>query len=400
MSVPTSVPPTDGDRQITLLPDVEPIANIGVLLHVGVHKTGTTAIQAALADARPELKAAGVAYPGKRQAQHRAALAVLDRTWGWKDQGGVPPDRAEYERLVKQVHSHVGRVVVSSEFLCETDASSADMMAHDLGRDRLHVVVTLRNLGRLLPSSWQQYLKYGLTTRYEKWLRNIFENPGASSMTPTFWRRHDHGAVLTRWSDAVGPENVTVMIVDEVDRSAQFRTFAQLLGVEPEVLVSRMDLTSNRSMTAPEAELLMMLNKRVKAEMTWDEYVKFVRRGVALGMVEGRTPGADEPRLHTPDWALDAAQVQGAKAADTIRALGVRVLGDVDSLAARLPSSPGVAIDDRNAVPVDAAVQAIMTVIAATRENTDLSAKDLRDELWQRTKTDMRTRWRLRSLRP
>lgn len=400
MSVPTTVPPIDGDRGPVLLPDVEPIAAIGVLLHVGVHKTGTTAIQAALADARPELKAADVLYPGKRQAQHRAALAVLERTWGWKDQGGVPPDRAEYERLVKQVHSHVGRVVVSSEFLCETDAEAAEMMAHDLGRDRLHVVVTLRNLGRLLPSSWQQYLKYGLTTRYEKWLRSIFENPGKSSMTPTFWRRHDHGAVLSRWTKAVGAENVTVMIVDEVDRSAQFRTFAQLLDVDPEVLVSRMDLTSNRSMTAPEAELLMMLNKRVKSEMTWDEYVKFVRRGVALGMVEGRTPKADEPRLHTPDWALDAAQVEGAKSAETIRALGVRVLGNVDSLAARLESSPEVAVVERDSVPVDAAVQAIMTVIAATRDNSELSAKGLRDELWQRTKSDMRERWRLRSLRP
>ena len=29
---------------------------------------------------------------------------------------------------------------------------------------------------------------------------DIFENPGKSSMTPTFWRRHDHGAVLTRWA--------------------------------------------------------------------------------------------------------------------------------------------------------------------------------------------------------
>ncbi len=62
-------------------------------------------------------------------------------------------------------------------------------------------------------------------------------------MTPTFWRRNDHGAVITRWCDAVGSENVTVLVLEDVDRSAIFRTFAQLLDVPPDLLVSRMNLT-------------------------------------------------------------------------------------------------------------------------------------------------------------
>ena len=37
------------------LPDVPPLPADAVLLHIGVHKTGTTAIQAALAAARPDL---------------------------------------------------------------------------------------------------------------------------------------------------------------------------------------------------------------------------------------------------------------------------------------------------------------------------------------------------------
>ena len=104
---------------------------------------------------------------------------------------------------------------------------------------------------------------------------------------------------------------MTVLVLEDVDRSAQFRAFAQLLDVPADVLVSRMDLTSNRSMTAAEAELLVRLNKKVKKELQWDEYVRYVRRGVALGMVEGREPGPDEPRLFTPDWALDAAAEKG-----------------------------------------------------------------------------------------
>ena len=368
------------------LPDAPAVPSNGVLLHVGVHKTGTTAIQAALADARPELKAAGVSYPGKLQAQHRAALAVLGRPWGWNSRGGSVMDRSHFDKLARRTKRAGGRVVISSEFFCEAPADVAAGVARDLGGERVHVVVTLRNLGRLLPSSWQQYLKYGLTTPYERWLRDVFAEPGASkNMTPTFWKRHDHGDVLRRWAEAVGADHVTVLVLEDVDRSAQFQAFAQLLDVPPDVLVSRMDLTSNRSMTAAEAELLVRLNKKVKKELQWDEYVRYVRRGVALGMVEGRDPGPDEPRLYTPDWALDAAAVRGSAAVDVIRSLGVTVLGDLDALACRVESSTPVPPDAVGVLPVDAGVQAVMTVIEAAREDA-VSSRQLAGQLWRRTR--------------
>lgn len=378
---------------MSLLPDAPVLPPTGVLLHVGVHKTGTTAIQAALADARGDLKKAGVSYPGKLQAQHRAALAILQRPWGWNTRGGAVMDRSHFDRLARRVTGNPGRVVISSEFFCEADAQTAIAVARDLGGERVRVVVTLRNLGRLLPSSWQQYLKYGLTTPYERWLRNVFDNPGQSTMTPTFWKRHDHAAVLGRWAAAVGPENVTAIVLEGVDRSAMFRSFAQLLGVPDEVLVSRMDLTSNRSMTAAEAELLVRLNKKVKKELQWDEYVKFVRRGVALGMVEGREPSADEPRLHTPDWALDAAAVEGARFVEVTRSLGVTVLGDLDALAERVESAPPVAAGAAAVLPVDAGVQAVMSVIDASREKP--TSRDLASQLWRRTKAQSRDKLRL-----
>jgi hypothetical protein len=376
-----------------MLPDAEPIPSNGVLLHVGVHKTGTTAIQAALADARPDLKAAGVSYPGKLQAQHRAALAVLQRPWGWNTRGGAVMDRSHFDKLAKRTRATAGRVVISSEFFCEAPEDVAAEVVSDLGGDNVRVVVTLRNLGRLLPSSWQQYLKYGLVTPYEKWLKDVFAPVGESkNMTPTFWKRHDHADVLRRWSAAVGPQNVTVLVLENVDRSAQFRAFAQLLAVDPEVLVSRMDLTSNRSMTAAEAELLVRLNKKVKKELQWDEYVRYVRRGVALGMVEGREPAADEPRLHTPDWALDAAAERGAAAVAEIRALGVTVLGDLDALECRVESTPPLPEGAADSMPVDAGVQAVMTVINAARENP--SSRDLAGQLWRRTRQQSRERFR------
>ena len=372
--------------EVPVLPQVPAISPDGVLLHVGVHKTGTTAIQAALADARPELLEHGVRYPGKLQAQHRAALALLGRPWGWNSRGGSVMDRRHFDTLVRRTSKHDGRVVISSEFFCEAPEEKARETIEALGGpDKVTVVVTLRNLGKLLPSSWQQYLKYGLTTAYEKWLEDVFASPGSSKISPTFWRRHDHGEVLTRWAAAVGAENVNVLVLEDVDRSAQFRAFAQMLDIPEDVLVSRMDLTSNRSMTAAEAELLVRLNKRVKKQMQWTDYVRLVRRGVALRMVEGREPDPSEPKLGTPDWALDAAAEQGAQSVATIRNLGVGVYGDLDALATRVPSAPE---DDASVteLPIDAAVAAVVAVIEASKEEP--TARELAGRTWRQARKD------------
>jgi hypothetical protein len=366
---------------------VSPIAPDGVLLHVGVHKTGTTAIQAALADSRPELTTRSVRYPGKLQAQHRAALALLGRPWGWNNRGGAVMDREHFDRLARRTGKAPGRVVISSEFFCEASSEQAREAISALGRsgDRpVHILITLRNLGKLLPSSWQQYLKYGMTTPYEAWLTDVLATPGSSKMTPTFWKRHDHGDVISRWAGAVGSQNLTVMVLEDVPREYMFETFAQFLDVPTHILTSRMELTSNRSMTAAEAEVLVRLNKKVKKSMQWTDYVTLVRRGVALGMVEGREPGPSEPKLHTPDWALDAAQQVGIKSVNTIRESGVEVLGNLDALTTRIASTPVPDFTDQ--IPIDAAVTAIESVINSARE--DPSSRVLAGRLYRQTKKD------------
>lgn len=365
------------------LPPVDALPQDAVLLHIGVHKTGTTAIQAALADAREELAECGVRYPGKLQAQHRAALAVLGRPWGWNNKGGAVLDREHFDRLCARVAEHPGRVVISSEFFCEAQEDVARDVVAGLGGQRVHVVVTLRNLGRLLPSSWQQYLKYGLTTDYETWLQDVFATPGTSRMSPTFWKRHAHGAVVERWAQAAGPDNVSVLILEQVDRSAVFLTFAHMLGIDPQILLSRMDLTSNRSMTAAEAELLVRLNARVKQQMDWTEYVTVIRRGVARGMVEGREPNVEEPRLATPSWALDAAAVQGRIAADAIVGSGVHILGDIEALAERVPDDPRTDVDQ---IPIDAAVEALAAMVEAIHEEP--TSRQLAGRVWRQVRRD------------
>jgi hypothetical protein len=403
---PTAAPDQEAVTPVPVggrfLPDVPPLAPDAVLLHIGVHKTGTTAIQAALTDARPELRQHGVYYPGKRPAQHRSALAILQRPWGWVDRGAETYDRSVFDWLARRTNEHEGRTVISSEFFCEANEDSAAEIAQALGGDKVHVVVGLRNLGSLLPSSWQQYLKYGMATGYIKWLRNVFEEPGGSSMTPTFWMRMDHEAVVRRWAKAVGPENMTVLVLEDVDRRAMFRTFEQLLDIPVGTLESRMDLTSNRSLTAMESQLLLDLNRQVARDLEWLDYQRYVRRGLALRLVEDRQPPPDEPRLYTPPWALEAAAEMGGRAAEWIGSSGVRVLGDLETLRKIPPTGTPTDLDERRTIPSEVAVAAVKAIIDTALQPVNeevVSTRALADELWERIKTEGRSRWIHRSFR-
>ena len=64
-----------------------PIPEGGILLHVGMHKTGTTALQGVLYALRDELPAHGVSYPylgdpGQSVAHHIAARSLLQLDTG------------------------------------------------------------------------------------------------------------------------------------------------------------------------------------------------------------------------------------------------------------------------------------------------------------------------------
>jgi hypothetical protein len=338
---------------------IEPLPEGAVLLHVGFHKTGTTALQSAFGSTRAQLSEAGVLYPGELRSHHRAAMAVTERTWGWGEKGGRRHRPRYWEDLVAATAAHPGRVVISSEALSLARDDAVDRMVEELGADRLHVVGTLRPFARLLSSSWQQYLKYGLGMPYVEWLENVFADPPACPPSPNFWRRNDYVGVFGRWVERLGPDRVSLVILDERDRGYLFRTFETMVGLPEGLLVPDPEVgASNRSMSAAEAEMLRLVNDREARDWDWPLYQAGVRRGAIMRMVEARRPGPDEPGIATPEWAVAAAQQYGRDSAAGITALGMRVLGDLDSLAAPIPSGePPAGIP---ALPADAAAEAVL----------------------------------------
>ena len=333
---------------------VSPIANGEVLLHVGLHKTGTTALQVALADARLDLEQHGVCYPGTSTYQHRAIMGGAGKAYGWQDRGAKEVPRKTWDALVSQSRFK-GRTIISSEFLDNVEADVAARMVADLGGpQRVRVVVTLRSIGAILPSAWQQRLKSGYAAPYSQFLTTIFAEQ-RSKRAERFWFRHDQVEQLRRWADIVGNDRTYAVIIPDGDRTAIFDAFEGLLALPAGFLAKREVAVANRSMTAGEAEFLRRLNKEVADELTWDQYATKVREGIVLTMVETRKPPAEEPRIQTPAWAADQAAAYGQRFAEGVAALGVHVIGDPAALAKRPRSAP---YRRARSMPLDAAVAA------------------------------------------
>lgn len=302
------------------------------LLHIGPHKTGTSAIQGALYLARKRLAAEGVVYPG----QGRTVLWPILAVTGQPPLHGEPQPKISYwENLVAQITAAGDqRVVLSSEFFAQSDDATARRVVTDLGADRVHVVVTLRSLTRILPSQWQQYIQNGFHFPYLEWLEGILSDP-PSTPTPGFWLRHRHDELVARWAAVTGPENLTVIVVDEGDRLMLLRMFEPLLAL-PEGFLVPEENAANRSLTAAEAELVRRLSEEF-SRRDWPRrnYSRFMRYGVIEQLKTGRLPAPDEPRIATPAWALDRAAAISAEMAARIEALGVNIVGDISSLGGR-----------------------------------------------------------------
>ena len=342
---------------------------MGTLLHIGVPKTGTTAVQSALSDllSRSTGDGPGIVMPGTPAEQGRAALSVLGQGLGWR-KGEAMASATHWPRLVEQARAAVGTVVISSEFLCEAEPAVIRRIADDLGPDDLRVVITLRPLRQILPSAWQQYLKSGHQLRYEKWLKAVLADPPKKSVTPSFWRRHDHAAVVERWAAELGADRLTVVIPDETDHGLLMRAFDELLGLPVGTLTNGPADHGNRSMTPAEAEMFRQVNAVLRGtDVTWSEYAHLVRYGAVLRAVERYAPPADTPRLATPGWAQDRATELGTRYAAAIGALrpaGLQVIGDLKTLSAPAADAAATTPPVPTTVPIEVAVEALLAVVA------------------------------------
>lgn len=331
-----------------------------LVIHPGFHKSGTTALQESFALNRALLRENGILYPAiGTKAHHRIAWALTQRPWGWNKRGGERTPPKHWDRMVSRIKAaNEDTVFLSSEFFSELDGEKIRKIRGDIKGREIQILFTLRPLAKLLPSSYQQYLKYGIKAKYDDWLHAVLDNPGESKISPTFWRRHSHGKNIAKWADIFGKSNVTVLIVNEAEPTFLFDEINKFLNL-PIGTINAAPSGSNRSLTMEEISLLLEINQQFPKERVWDEYEVFIRAGYIRELTDHVPPASDKARLLTPSWAIDKANELGQEIKSEIEQLGVRVIGDIESLGnATVPTGESTYPDSIDIQTVAAAMMA------------------------------------------
>jgi hypothetical protein len=307
-----------------------------ILLHIGPHKTGTTSLQAALRENSATLKAHGVEYltQDTKPAANRVARSLLRLPFIGKE---VVP-YAEWEQFAQKINqSDAPRIILSGEEFSFCGSKEIHELARTFGVDRLHVVITIRPIARILPSHWQLDLRAGATTKHlDDWLQEKLHPSLAQrcasmlGLQKSFWFLHRHDALYQRWAKILGRRAVTVVIVDEANPNAQYEVFEKLLGVPSGTV--RGSTLRNSSMKELEAHTLLQVHNLLKSE-GWA--APRIRQADFIGYLKqaGYEPDQDVKML-LPEWSrIEVGKISESIAA-ALRGSGAQIIGDLAMLNA------------------------------------------------------------------
>lgn len=334
------------------------------LIHIGPHKTGTTAVQWALHSARESLHEQGVHYAGSRPQAYLPAIALTGRAGRI---GGPRVDDTPWRELVAEISDQGDRrVVVSSESFAKATADDVKQLAEDLGPDRVHIVRMLRRYDKMLPSQWQQNVAGGGRKAFSTYLDEI-----QVDQDHPFWLRHGFANLTRIWSDVVGPENVSTVVVDETDRDWLLRVFERFVGLNEGTLRAPQE-RANRSLTRGEVELLRRFNW-IHDEQGWVDRVHFQYiRLAASPAMRHMPPDPAGGRITVPAELYPLLAEATERDLATLRDLGVRIVGDTGLLEPKAPTgdpgSTGAATDPT--VSVAGAAAAVVGVITRAETHT------------------------------
>lgn len=326
------------------------------LLHIGTPKSGTTYLQSLWWRHHDALAARGLLLPGAdADVQFQAAAVVRANEAVLATMG--PRQRGAWQRLLDQAAAWDGDVLISQEQLVETPAEQVASALAQLAAvaEEVHVVITVRDLVRQVPSAWQQRVKHGSATT----LRRFCERLAEDDPTFNFWRHQDVPRILERWAGDLPPERVHVVALPRAGapRDLLWQRSCELLGVDATGLatdspaaneaLSPAEIAFHRGVNAhfPNAHLDVPTSRRLKGFME-------PRLGRSSRTPERLLLPAD---LHP--WFVE----RGNRMVDELVAAPWHVVGDLDDLRPDADRGDG---SDPDAVP-DADVAAVACAFVA-----------------------------------
>lgn len=308
-----------------------------IFLHVGTPKTGTTYLQDLMWRNRDELDRRGVRYPGERRMSH--FLAVMDLQGATVEEIGNPHLPFAWDRLVSEVRAASGTVVVSHELFAPMEPDRIERALEAFGGAELHVICTMRDLGRQLPDVWQEDLKNRHSLGFAEFLDAARDPADGHWLGGLFWRMQDVPDVLHRWAATLPPQRVHLVTVPRAGAAPEllWQRFSSVLGIEPDALAAD-PAEPNNPLSPAEAQLLRRINQALPPDLSWWAYERTIRR--ELIDVLARRPVAG-PRITLPPDQLPWVSEQAKRMMTELADSGYDVVGDLDELLpAAVPAGP------------------------------------------------------------
>jgi hypothetical protein len=332
-----------------------------VFLHVGTAKSGTSFLQDLWWRHRDELRGRGLLLPGRRRDHFAAAAVVKGMTAVVETLSDRELDA--WHRLLEETRAWPGDVLLTNEHFSDSPAEAAAAALADLtgAADEVHLVVTARDLGRVLPSAWQQRVKMGARQRYRRFLATVRRDEDDQK----FWRYQDVPAILALWSGGLpaGRAHLVVVPPPGAPREELWLRTAAVLGVD----VAGLDTEAHRpndSLGLVEAELLRRVNERLPRAERSPELTRHVKGTFVPEALVGSAaresfvlPARHHPWVHERSAAIVAG----------LRASSYDVVGDLDDL---LPAPPrdGRTPDDATDEELLAAVRTVLSRLGLADE--------------------------------
>ena len=163
---------------------------------MGLQKTGTSYLQSIFWHNQSELARQGLdLVPGSKRDTFHLMLNVRER---YQPDFDPPEVAGALAALPGQLARLSGtRALITEESLASaTDDQIRNLLAACSDRE-VHLMVTLRDLGRQIPSAWQQVLQSGGTVSFERYLRRLAKQRGQADSK--LWVNKDVVGVLRRY---------------------------------------------------------------------------------------------------------------------------------------------------------------------------------------------------------
>ncbi len=236
-------------------------------LHIGMEKTGSTALQTVSGKNRDTLMRHGILYPRTAGEINQVKLTLYaaggPKTLNLRRLAGLVRDDA-YKRFkanfAEELRSEIrasgcSRIHLSNEHLSSrlTSAQQVDRIAAIVCplADIVKIVVYLRPQAELFLSSYSTAIKAGRTTALEP--PRYAENP-----------RYNYANKLSLWGDAFGDENVIVRVYDRntLVGGDLVKDFFSVMGYEPGSDIN-IPTTLNARLDHAALQFLLEFNKHV-----------------------------------------------------------------------------------------------------------------------------------------